>query len=56
MRVCLEQWGGAVVALEWSPDEDMLFHINPRKIKALNCNSTAALIKELRQQSRKILN
>jgi hypothetical protein len=44
------------VTLEWSSDEDMLFYINPRKIKALNSNSKATLIKDLSQESRKILN
>lgn len=41
--------------LEWGSNEDILFYISPRKIKALNSNSKVTSIQDLSQQSRKIL-
>lgn len=43
------------MTLRQSSDEDILFYINPRKIKAPNSNSQATSIKDLSQQFKKIL-
>jgi hypothetical protein len=42
--------------LEWSSNEDRLFHISPRRIKTLNSHFKVTPIQDLSQQSRKILN
>lgn len=55
MPVC-GMMGVLPVTLERSSEEDILFHINPRKIKAFKSNSKATSIKDFSQQSRMILN